>query len=470
MARVEARTYRRLDCVTFRKTDEKFGGLSNMAPGFSLEVNGVHIRTSEALYQACRFPHLPEVQRLIIAEISPMTAKMKSKRYRTQSRADWDAVRVKVMRWCLRVKLVQNWEKFERLLFATGEKSIVEDSRKDDFWGAKPLDDATLVGANVLGRLLMELREQLRGPQNESLGQVDPPPIPNFVLYNQPIGLVSSGLQDFRNVRDLRTAVRSSSNRSPLAVSLDASRAVASATPPVQGHTGSGGGVWAEVATRALAVILVGADATGFEEDARLTAMWLWTLATGSGNGSEANQAGNHQPAEDEEDGIAGKSKVGGFVLEYNAVRKLAEELGAHLEQLTSLIEVKGSSVRLLSVEERARLLFQRGKVEGRGKSKRKTGQFSMSFMADLETAEESGEWCESGVPQTGQTTLDRVHQSMILFGTGRREALRRFLVEDDVGSDNRFWRLAQALSSLYPAWTDEKHWIDGVLARKKGS
>ncbi|MFN9866243.1 MAG: DUF1768 domain-containing protein, partial [Pseudanabaena sp.] len=86
----ESRTYNRLECITFRKTAEKFGGLSNMAGGYLLNVNGVKILTSEALYQACRFPHLPEVQRLIIAERSPMTAKMKSKPYRDNSRVDWD--------------------------------------------------------------------------------------------------------------------------------------------------------------------------------------------------------------------------------------------------------------------------------------------------------------------------------------------------------------------------------------------
>ena len=40
---------------------------------------------------------------------------------------------------------------------------------------------------------------------------------------------------------------------------------------------------------------------------------------------------------------------------------------------------------------------------------------------------------------------LDRIHQSMILFAAGRSEALKRFLVEDGVGRDARYWRLAQA-------------------------
>ena len=71
--------------------------------------------------------------------------------------------------------------------------------------------------------------------------------------------------------------------------------------------------------------------------------------------------------------------------------------------------------------------------------------------------------------PQAGETVLDRVHQSMILFASGRGEALRRFLVEDGAGSDARFWKLAQSLSALFPKDTDEKRWVDGVLARKKG-
>lgn len=187
---LEARTYIREECVVFRKTKELFGGLSNMAGGFYLKVNGTRIFTSEALYQACRFPHRPEIQRLIVQQASPMTAKMKSKPHRKDSRPDWDAVRIKIMRWCLRVKLVQNWPEFGRLLLATGDRPIVEESRKDDFWGAKAVDDKALIGANVLGRLLMELREDLKGPNSESLRNVLPLDIPNFLLFDKPINIV----------------------------------------------------------------------------------------------------------------------------------------------------------------------------------------------------------------------------------------------------------------------------------------
>ena len=188
----QVRTYDRAVSVVFLKTKERFGGLSNMAPGFPLRVNRVRIRTSEALYQACRFPHMPEVQQLIIGENSPMTAKMRSKPYRRVSRHDWDSVRVKIMRWSLRVKLAQNWSEFGRLLLATGDRPIVEQSRKDDFWGSKVADDGTLVGMNVLGRLLMELREQLKGDEAKSLRFIEPLAISEFLLFGQPIEVVQA--------------------------------------------------------------------------------------------------------------------------------------------------------------------------------------------------------------------------------------------------------------------------------------
>lgn len=68
-----------------------------------------------------------------------------------------------------------------------------------------------------------------------------------------------------------------------------------------------------------------------------------------------------------------------------------------------------------------------------------------------------------------GESTLDKVHQSMLMFSQNRGEALRSFLVDEGVGTDEKFWRLAQALSALYPSNTHEKRWVDGVLARKKG-
>jgi adenine-specific DNA methylase len=224
--------------------------------------------------------------------------------------------------------------------------------------------------------------------------------------------------------------------------------------------------VWAAVAKEALAMIFTGADATGFEEDARLTAMWLWTL---NSNGDGNSEMGDGDEAEDEKEEEKGGKGKGGFVLEYDAARKIAQGLGAHLEDLQSLVEISGETARLLPVAERANHLF--GKDEGRAAPVRRKREPQMDLFRAMRQADGGGEstFGETKVDRVGGTVLDRIHQTMILFAAGRGEALKRFLVEDGAGNDQRFWRLAQALSALYPASTEEKRWVDGVLARKKG-
>lgn len=229
--------------------------------------------------------------------------------------------------------------------------------------------------------------------------------------------------------------------------------------------------VWAAVAKEALSMIFAGAETSGFEEDARLTAMWLWTLSAGGGNGkAETSKDDEEGPEEDEADEKRGtKAKLGGFALEYDAARKIAQGLGAHLEELTTLVEVKGETARLLPVAERTRALFGRAETETpTTRRKKKAQQMKLGFAQELEDAEEAGGWGQKGAPRAGQTVLDRVHQAMILFAAGRGEASRRFLIDEGAGRDARFWRLAQALAALYPAGTDERRWVEGVLARKK--
>jgi DNA protecting protein DprA len=225
--------------------------------------------------------------------------------------------------------------------------------------------------------------------------------------------------------------------------------------------------VWAAVAKEALALVFKDADVTGFEADARLTAMWLWTLNAGNTDTTNGDSA-EDDDAEDESEGGSKKVKATGFVLEFDAARKIAQGLGANLETLGSLVEVSGETARLLPVGERARHLF--GKDEGQVTTARKKKVPQLDLFKVLEQADDSGTtFGETKIETHGETVLDRIHQSMILFAAGRSEAMKRFLVEDGAGRDPRFWRLAQALSALYPASTEEKRWVDGVLARKKG-
>ena len=153
------RIYKKEEVITFRSTKEVFGGLSNMASGFSILVNDVIIPSSEALYQACRYPLFPEIQEEIINQNSPMTAKMISKKYYKYTRQDWEQKKYDIMYWVLKIKLLHNYHRLSELLRKTEEKPIVELSNKDRDWGAKE-ENGFLVGKNALGRLLMQLRKE----------------------------------------------------------------------------------------------------------------------------------------------------------------------------------------------------------------------------------------------------------------------------------------------------------------------
>ena len=192
-------------CVVFFKVDEvvdnlPVGRLSNMSGAFPLEIGGVRVRSTEALYQACRFPHEPGWQREILEAGNAMQAKMKSKkegRRRDHSRPDWEDVKLQLMRWCLHVKLAQHYRDFYvRLLAWTAGRPIVERSRNDHFWGAVAGEDGVLRGENRLGRLLAEVRDEARSLQTAGREadsrRVEPPAIPDFLLLDVPIGVVES--------------------------------------------------------------------------------------------------------------------------------------------------------------------------------------------------------------------------------------------------------------------------------------
>lgn len=226
--------------------------------------------------------------------------------------------------------------------------------------------------------------------------------------------------------------------------------------------------VWAAVAKEALAIVFQDVDATGFEPDARLTAMWLWTLNAASADAADSESTEDEE-SDDESEGGKKKPKTRGYVLEYDAARKIAQGLGAHLEDLGHLVEIKGETATLLSAGARARHLFGKDNVAPTPKRKKKAEQIVLDFSGEIAALDEGSEnWAGEFTAKPDATVLDHLHQSMILFGSGRGEAVKRLLVEEGIGRNPMFWRLAQALSALYPAGSDEKRWVDGVLARKK--
>jgi adenine-specific DNA methylase len=219
--------------------------------------------------------------------------------------------------------------------------------------------------------------------------------------------------------------------------------------------------VWAAVSQEAISMVFDDADARSLEEDARITAMWLWTLSTNVNDNSDTNETEEDDDEEDE----APKKVLGGFYLEYDTVRKIAQGLGARLDNLKSVVEVKGDKARLLPVEERTKHLFGVDGYKQPGPRKKKVIQMDI-----FSTAEEEAKALqpELKVENAGKTTLDRLHQAMLLFSAGRSEALKRFLDEDGVGKEDNFWKLAQALNALYPQGTNERRWVEGVQTFKK--
>lgn len=70
---------------------------------------------------------------------------------------EWDNIKVNVMKDILRAKTLQHSYVRKKLL-ETGDRELVEDSWRDDFWGWGPNKD----GQNMLGKLWMEVRSEIQ--------------------------------------------------------------------------------------------------------------------------------------------------------------------------------------------------------------------------------------------------------------------------------------------------------------------
>ncbi len=156
------RVYNRDEVCGFRFVRAPWGAFSNFAPLLAPIAAGPwSFATSEHLYQAAKFAAAPEVQRWIAGAPTARAAAAIGRGETADLDPRWNAQRVNVMRWVLRMKREANAADIDAALAATGERAIVEVSTRDAWWGAKPAGDSYR-GANVLGRLWMELRQQLR--------------------------------------------------------------------------------------------------------------------------------------------------------------------------------------------------------------------------------------------------------------------------------------------------------------------
>ena len=156
------RIYNRDEVCGFRFTREIWGAFSNFAPlAAPIAAGPWTFFTSEALYQAAKFGAAPEVQRRIACAPTARQAAAIGRGTPDSLNPDWNAQRVNAMRWVLRMKHEANAAAIDAALARSGDRPIVEVSTRDAWWGAKPTGDRYR-GENVLGRLWMELRQQLR--------------------------------------------------------------------------------------------------------------------------------------------------------------------------------------------------------------------------------------------------------------------------------------------------------------------
>jgi ribA/ribD-fused uncharacterized protein len=148
--------------------EQDFYVLSNFS-AFTLRWNGWRFDTSEAAYHWEKFAHMNEVGfqgpsqhecdlcHTIRRADSAHDAFKIAEANKFARRPDWDQVKVDVMRRVLRAKAKQH-EYVRRKLLDTGERDLIENSWRDDYWGWGPNRD----GQNMLGKLWMEVRDELR--------------------------------------------------------------------------------------------------------------------------------------------------------------------------------------------------------------------------------------------------------------------------------------------------------------------
>ena len=238
--------------------------------------------------------------------------------------------------------------------------------------------------------------------------------------------------------------------------------------------------VWEVVGRAALEQVLGDETGGALEEDARLTALFLWTL-------QDTPAASNGKPAADEAEADLGdadddaddespkRRKKAGFSLVFDVVRRFAQPLGIHLPAWEGrIIEIEKGTVRLLPIAERAKQLFgQQGAQAAAARAEPAAEQpLQLDLFPDLDTLpapkrrgrrKATGDWDDTELKRPEATTLDKVHAAMLLQRAGKAHALRE-LLRAEVDRGPAFLRLANALSALYPRDSAEKRLLDAML------
>ncbi len=252
--------------------------------------------------------------------------------------------------------------------------------------------------------------------------------------------------------------------------------------------------VFETLSKEALREVLGDAETEGFEEDSRLTALFLWTLqgsqktevrdqkseVSGPDKSHPSHPSHSEDDAEDDDDEKPAKAKAG-FAMPFDTFIRITRPLGIHYTELENrTIGIEKGIVRLLPVRERSEQLL--GEAASRPEI-----EISLDDVRQLDLGLSMPKALKATPLLTGRkakgrevakvigtsevpfTTLDRLHRAMILFGTGRSTLLRQVL-EDEMKQGKRFQRLAQSLNALYPEGSDERRMLEGVQAAMRGA
>ena len=121
---------------------------------------GIKYLTPENYYQAMKLPDDDLKMRREIAAETPGRAKRLAAKM--DLRPDWDNIKLQVMETALRYKFAPGTSWHDKLM-ATDEEEIVEwNVWHDQVWGKCTCQGCAGVGQNLLGNLLMKLRNEYR--------------------------------------------------------------------------------------------------------------------------------------------------------------------------------------------------------------------------------------------------------------------------------------------------------------------
>lgn len=124
----------------------------------AVDLWGQRFPSVEHAYHFKKFDETaPNVAEQIMTARSPYEAARIAKAHKNERRADWDERKVDIMTDIIRAKVWQNQD-VKEILLATGNRTIIENSPWDDFWGCG--SDGS--GQNMAGKILMQIRNELR--------------------------------------------------------------------------------------------------------------------------------------------------------------------------------------------------------------------------------------------------------------------------------------------------------------------